>query len=68
MSKCVAEFSRLAVPSKGGDAKVRIYEADNGFVPTFYNDEGYVNAGIAGTYAAAVKVAIEWLDNSDFYQ
>lgn len=69
MSKCVAEFERKAIPSKGGDAKVRIYEADNGFVPCFYTNGEYVSAGAAcATYGSAVKSAIVWLDNSDFYQ
>lgn len=68
MSKCVAEFERKAIDEFGGDCKVRIYQADNGFVPTFYQCGGYVSAGAAcETFGSAVAVAIEWIDNSDFH-
>lgn len=68
MSKCVAEFQRLAVDGFGGDCKARIYEADNGFVISFYNGKEYVGASAACvSYGSALKAAIEWLDNSEFY-
>jgi hypothetical protein len=66
--KCVAEFQRLAIDSKGGDRKARIYEADNGFVVSFYDGKEYVGASVASCeYGSALKVAIDWLDNSEFF-
>lgn len=68
MSKCVAEFQRLAIDSKGGDCKARIYEADNGFVVSFYDGKDYVGASVASCeYGSALRVAIDWLDNSEFF-
>lgn len=68
MSRCVAEFNRLAVDGFGGDCKARIYEADNGFVVSFYEGKEYIGAGApCVTYGGAVLVAVQWLDNSDSY-
>ncbi len=67
-TKCVAEFQRLATDDKGGDAKARIYEADNGFVVSFYSGKEYVGASVASCeYGSALRAAIEWLDNSEFH-
>lgn len=68
MTKCVAEFQRLATEDKGGDAKARIYQADNGYVVSFYNGKEYAGASVASCeYGSAVLAAIEWLDNSQFH-
>ena len=68
MSRCVAEFNRLALEGFGGDCKARIYEADNGFVVSFYEGKEYVGAsGACANYAGALLVAIQWIDNSEFH-
>lgn len=67
-TKCVAEFQRLATDDKGGDAKARIYEADSGFVVSFYSGGEYVHTSVASLdYGTALKAAIGWLDNSEFH-
>lgn len=67
MTKCVAEFQRLAIEGFGGDSKARIYEADNGYVVSFYSNGEYVHASVASLdYSIALKAAIGWLDNSEF--
>lgn len=69
MSKCAAEFNRLAIDSKGGDSKARIYEADNGYVVSFYAGKEYVSSSVASCdYASAMLVALQWLDNSEFHK
>lgn len=68
MSTCVAEFVRLAIDSKGGDRKARIYQADNGYVVSFYDGKEYVGASVSSCeYGSAVLVAVKWLDNSEFH-
>lgn len=53
MSRCVAEFNRLAV---------------DGFVVSFYEGKEYVSASAeCVNYAGALLVAIQWIDNSEFH-
>lgn len=69
MSKCVAEFQRLATDDKGGDAKARIYEAVGGFALSYYSGTDCVmTSATYGSYDLALKSAIQWIDNSEFHQ